>query len=430
MALPPGPRLPPTLQSLLVYARPVGWIESCRRRYGDVFTLREKVMGPMVCVADPRAVKSVFKGDRNVFRATPTPLESVLGPTSVVFTDGASHLRTRRLMQPSFHGSHVEHYSELTASATRRDMERWPLDTPFRLSDRTEAITLDVMLQALFGGAARHFEELRELTPRLLAPNPAVFIEPLRRDLGQWSPWGKFLRVLDAYERLVYDEIAQRRALLAGRSGSPNGDMLSLLLAARDEDGQGLTDRELRDQLITVLVAGSEAVATGVDWAFERLLRHPQVLERLRAELEAGDEAYLEAVVRETLRLRPPVMAATRTLTEDVELGGYELPAGTVLMVSVALVHRSPDDYPEPDRFRPERFLGGDPQPFAWIGFGGGAHRCIGSGFASVQMKVMIATILKRAELAAPDPKDERITTSGPILKPAKGVRVVLKERR
>jgi cytochrome P450 len=431
MSLPPGPRLPAPLQSMILFARPVKWVEGCRRRYGDLVTLHDSIIGEMVYVSDPELIQRVFKADPMEFTGGESRgLEVILGRTSLLMLDGKSHLRKRKLLTPAFHGENVKRYVDLMTEVTTREVESWPLDKPFPIARSTQSITLDVIMRAVFGMAPQRHAELRRRLTELVAMPPSLFMgiafPGLRRDLGRWSPWGRFVRLRGAIDELLYEEIARRRA--GGPEEGP-GDVLSLLLAVRDEVGNGLTDVELRDELITMLIVGHETTATGLAWTFERLLRNPRVLDRLKQELEAGDETYLEAVMKESLRSRPVAMSVPRKLTEDMELGGYAMPAGTLLLLSIALVHQSPELYPDPQEFRPERFLDGAPDPQAFIPFGGGVRRCIGASFSWAEMKVVISTILKLVELEAPSSAPERTMFRGPVLKPAKGGRVKVTRR-
>jgi cytochrome P450 len=250
--------------------------------------------------------------------------------------------------------------------------------------------------------------------------------KPLRVDLGRWSPWGRFLRARSRVDEILYEEISRRRR----QAGDGDGfEIISLLLAARDEDGRPLSDEELRDELVTMLLAGHETTATALAWAFERLLRHPEKLDRLKSEIEVGEHGYLEAVCKETLRVRPVVMDVGRRLTRPLELGGHAIPAGTAVMPAIAAIHFSPDVYEDPEAFQPERFLDRQPEPNAWIPFGGGVRRCIGAAFAQFEMKVVLRTILQRVELRAPDPEPEKVRFRGITLVPQKGGMVVLVRR-
>jgi cytochrome P450 len=432
IALPPGPRRPATVQTLAWVARPLPFLEACRRRYGDWFTVRLAKVGTFVFVADPVAIKEIFTGDPQLLRAgqANAPLAPVVGARSVLLLDGAQHLRQRRLMLPSFHGARMARYGELMAEITEAELDRWPLRKPFALRPRTQAITLEIILRVVFGvREADRLEALRSALVALLAQStsPATMLPWLRRDLGPVSPWRRFLRLRTRVDGLIYEEIARRREdpALAERD-----DILSLLLQARDEDGAAMTDGELRDELVTLLVAGHETTATGLAWAFERLLRHPEALARLTAEAHEDDgDAYAEAVVQETLRLRPPLPAVGRMLTQPAQIAGRSLPAGVRLAPSIYLVHRREDLYPEPAAFRPERFLDSPPETYGWLPFGGGVRRCLGASFATFEMEIVLRTILARARLEADDARPEPVRRRAIVLAPGREGRAVLVER-
>jgi cytochrome P450 len=283
---------------------------------------------------------------------------------------------------------------------------------------------MEVIIQAVFGiKDPERVALLQRLLPRLSSPNPLLLL--MQRDLGRWSPWGRFLRLRERVDTLLFEEIAARRD---DPRSEDRDDILSLLLAARDEDGRALTDRELRDELVTILLAGHETTATSLGWAFELLLRDPAALERLIDEIEAGDsEEYLDAVVKETLRVRPVVPEVFRSPAEPVELGGYVFPAGAQLAASILLVQLDPDVYPpDPQAFRPARFLDGAPEPYTWIPFGGGVRRCLGASFATLEMKVVISRILARTRLRAPREKHEKARFRGVTMLPSRGGEAVV----
>jgi cytochrome P450 len=407
----------------------VGFMDRCLKRYGDTFTVRFVGMGKLVYVAHPAAIKEVFTGDPEVLHAGEANalMEPVLGPNSVLLLDERPHMRQRRLLLPAFHGDSIRRYAELIGEVARREVGSWPLGRAFPLRPRMQAVTLEVILRAVFGiREAARLERLRILLPDLVERASVVMWFPwLRRDLGPGSPWRRFVRVRAAVDGLLYDEIRRRRAVTAD-----GDDVLSMLLRARDEDGAEMTDAELRDELMTMVVAGHETTATGLSWALELLLRHPESLERLEADLAEGSDSYLDAVVRETLRVRPVVPDVGRVLAAPMTIGGWDLPTGVYVVPGITAVHRRDDLYPEPHAFRPERFLDGQPESYGWIPFGGGTRRCIGASFAQLEMKVVLRTILASARLAAEGDRPERMKLQNVTLVPARGARARLVERR
>lgn len=432
MALPPGPRGPAVLQSLRLLLRPIDFLDHCLRRYGDVFTLRFVGMGDLVYVADTETVKEIFTGDASVFHAGEANevMEPVLGSRSVLLLDEDEHLRERRLLLPPFHGDRVRRYRELVGEITAAEVGRWPRGRPFSLRPRMQAITLEVILRAVFGiREAERLDRLRVLLPKMLDHGTVVVWMPfLRRDLGPGSPWRRFVRVRAEVDRLLLDEIRRRRG---AADLQERDDVLSMLLQARGEDGEPMSEKELRDELMTLLLAGHETTATGLAWAFERLTRTPRVMSRLQESLAGEeDDSYVDAVAKETLRARPVVYDVARKLAAPARVRGWELPAGAYVVPSITAIHLLKGIYEEAEEFRPERFLDGDqPDSYAWIPFGGGRRRCIGAAFATMEMKAVLREVLTRVEVRAPDPRPERIRLHNVTLVPAKGARVLVADR-
>jgi cytochrome P450 family 135 len=423
-SLPPGPRLPAPVQMWEWIVRPIPFLERCRRRYGDVFTVRF-TLGTIVFVAEPAIVKEVFTGDPDVLHAGEAnagPLEPLMGKHSVLLLDGPEHMRQRKLMLPSFHGERMQRYGELMRRVAEEEIASWPVRTPFALRPRAQAITLEVIMRAVFGiREAERLARLRDRLGRLLdigmhrSALAAIAIPGIRRSVGR-RIWSRFVRLRADVDEVLYDEIARRRV---AEDTAERDDVLSVLLQARDDEGKPMTDAELRDELMTLLVAGHETTATTLAWAFELLLRHPRELERLREEVAGRDGGeYLDAVIKETLRIRPVVPGVVRKLTAPFALDGYELPAGFRVAPNIYLTHRNPLVYPEPGRFRPERFLADDaPDTYSWIPFGGGIRRCLGASFALYELKVVIPAILRGVELSAvggPEPITRRAITFVP----------------
>ena len=426
-AQPPGSRAPAVAQAVSYARDPLGFLAARQRRYGDIFSVRFPFFGRVVYVARPDLVKEVFTGSPSVFHAgeaNATVLEPALGPHSVLTLDDEPHMRQRKLLLPPFHGERIERYGELIVEMTRREMESWPLGEPFAMRPHTQRITLAVIMRAVFGV---HDEDRLERFERLIddfAHRVGIITSfPfLRRNFGPGSPWPRFLRSREALDEFIYEEIRLRRA---EPGHEDRDDVLSLLLGARDEDGEGMDDRELRDELVTVLGAGHETTATGLAWAVERLTRNPEVLAKLRDSVAAGTDDYLNATVKETLRARPVIVDVARRLTAPATVGGYELARGQFVLPAIAALHYREDLFPEPDEFRPERFLDAKVDNYAWIPFGGGIRRCIGAAFAEYEMRTILREFVERAELRAIDQKPEPVRVRNITLAPAKGTRVI-----
>lgn len=428
----PGSERPAVLQTLEWILDPAGFLRRNRRRHGPTFVAKLGPATDVVFLTEPDDVAAVFRGPAKDLRMGDINglFRRVLGPHSLLVLDDDEHLRQRKLLLPPFKGPNVARHREAMAQAAREHVARWPVGEPFAVQPSMQAMTLDVIIAVVFGmepGPRR--DELRVLLARLLELNAtiATVLPHLRVDLGGRSPWGRLLRCTAAVDERLYAEIARRRVEGADGDGS---DVLSILLAARDADGAPMTDRELRDQLLTMLVAGHETTATALAWAFERLVRHPAVLRRLVDEVDAGATNLLDAVIVETLRSRPVVPIVGRKLTAPFAVAGRTHPAGTVLMPSVFLAGHDPRAFPNPLAFRPERFLERQPPPFAWIPFGGGVRRCLGASFAQVEMQAVIATVLAEVELATTRARGERMARRAFTLSPARGGRIAVVRRR
>ena len=422
----PGPRIPRPLQTVLGVVWPVKARLAMRERYGKVFRSNDAIAGELFHVADRDLVEQMFKwkpAEYNVSEPRQV-MEPVTGPSSILLLDGERHMRMRKLTLPPFHGEAIARYSELIEEITNREIDSWRPGQTVRMRSVAQRITMDVIIRAVFGitDPAR-IAELQRLLPGLSSPSPFLLL--MQRDLGPRSPWGRFVRLRDRVDGLLYDEIERRRR---DPDSANRNDILALLLAARDEADEPLSDRELRDQLITLLLAGHETTATSIGWAFERLLRTPAALSRLTSEVEAGDStAYLDAVIKETLRVRPVVSEVFRAPAVPADLGGYRFEPGTQMAVSILLLQYDPELYPpDPQVFRPERFLEGAPEPYTWVPFGGGVRRCLGAAFATLEMKVVISTVLARARLRAPRVKSEKARFRGVTLLPSRGGEAVV----
>lgn len=429
--LPPGPPYPRTLQTLGWITRPMPFMERCHRRYGDVFTLKVAHEGTWVFLTHPDAVKQVFTGDPRLLHAGEgnIVLEPVVGSRSVLLLDEEEHMAQRKLMLPSFHGERMHRYGELMARAAEGEIERWPVGEPVALWPRMQAITLEVIMRAVFGiSEADRLERLRGVLRTMLdwttQPRRLLALAVLGPQRVQSK--AMFREALDPVDELLLDEIRRRRD---DPSVADRDDVLSLLVQARHEDGRLMSDAELRDELMTLLVAGHETTATALAWAIERLVRHPDKLRRLTEEVEAGEDDYLDAVVKETLRLRPVIPIVVRRLTEPMEIGGHLLPAGVSVTPCIHLMHRRADIYPEPERFRPERFLERPAGTYTWIPFGGGVRRCLGASFAIFEMKTVLSTVLARTQLEPAHMDSERVKRRAITLTPSGGAEVTVGRR-
>jgi cytochrome P450 len=427
-ALPPGPAAPPAVQTTRWLVRPIAFLEACRRRYGDAFSIR--FLGfrtPMVMLSDPEVIRALYTGrDHGLPPGRTVALEPIMGPRSLLLLEGDEHLARRRLMLPPFHGERMRAYEDTVREVVARTVEDWPAGEPFALHPHMQAITLDVILRAVFGVVdeahrARLADPLRELLHQTSSFGLQLSFLLVSRVSGR-DPLERVREVTHRIDELLAAEIQARRA-------DPRDDILSLLVEARFEDGEPMSDREIRDQLVTLLLAGHETTATGLAWAFDLLLRHPDVLARLVAAVDEGDDAYVRAVVSEALRLRPVVPIAGRRLASELRVNGHVLPAGTDVTPAIWLAHTRPESFPDPYAFRPERFLDGSPSTYAWIPFGGGVRRCIGAAFAEMEMRVALAEILRRRTLRPAAGRAERVARRNVTFSPRHGTRVLASPR-
>ena len=440
MTLPPGPSTPTAVQTLQWVYRPAEFMERCERRHGDPFTARLTNFGgpdeppEVVFVSDPAAMKAIFTGGADFARVRDARIgmSPVFGERSILLIDGAEHMRQRKLMLPAFHGERMQRYGELMDEIADAEIDSWALGESFALQPRMQRITLEVILRAVFGleeGSAR--DEVRTRIEKLLAEvaNPFGELAMALPKRVMDTVMIRFRGTLKAADEVLYREIARRRS---DPRLEERDDVLSMLLLASYEDGRAMTDEELRDQLVALLLAGHETTATAMSWAMELLFRNPAAQRRLEEECAAddGDDAYLDAVIQETMRLYPPVPVIDRTLAVPFEVAGYELPAGTTIAPCIYLAHRRPDVYPEPTAFRPERFLEQAPETYSWIPFGGGIRRCLGASFATFEMRVVLRTLLRRATLRPASSRPERIHRRAIVIAPRHGTRAVLYGRR
>jgi cytochrome P450 len=426
--LPLGPKAPPSVNLIRLLERPLPSLLGWRERYGDLFTVRYPLFGTGVYVCDPDAIRGLLTGDQSDLLAgeANAPLAPVLGERSVLILDGREHLRQRRLLLPPFQGSAIEGFRQVIREVAQAEVSRWRRGETVVLRDRMRALTFEVIARAVFGVAEpARIERLRRALAAVIEMQMVFFLPAaMRRDLGAWSPWGQFRRRLAAADELVYAEIRRRRA---APDLEERADVLSLLLRARDEDGGGMSDVELRDELMTMLLAGHETTATALAFAFDLILREPSVVARLREELGEGEDDYLDAAVSESLRLRPVIDANERTLTTPRTIGVWELPAGIRVYPAILVVQLREDLYPEPHRFRPERFLEGEATPYSWLLFGGGIRRCIGAALAQAEMAEVIRTVVSEVEIEPVRPRREPVVIRGITMVPRHGTPVTVR---
>lgn len=429
--LPPGPHAPEFFQTLAWLRAPGPFLERCHARYGDIFSIRVAREGTWIMLADPAAARDVFTAEPAKLHAgeANAVLRPILGDDSLLISDGRAHMERRKLMLAGFHHNHTRDLYRLTGEVVQREVASWPLKKPFRLLPSMQTITFGVISHAVLGPLQAPSQERVRVTLRrlldwlgdtksmvalvCLGPGNALRLTALRN----------LLREVD---QTIHEQIRLRRsdARLADRQ-----DMLSLLIRARYPDGSTMSDSDLRDQVLTLLVAGHETTATALSWLFELLLRSPSCVQRVRAELASEQSAYLDAACKEALRLRAVLPIVGRKLLAPLRLGGWTLPAGTKVAPCIYLVHRRPDLYPRPSSFRPERFLDQSSGGYAWIPFGGGVRRCLGATLALEEMQVIAGEILKLCELRPARSRGEAVRRRSLTLSPARGSEVVLERR-
>ena len=417
MKLPNGPRTPEWVQTIQLIVNPLEYLDKCAQRYGDIFTLRFINFDRYVVISNPQAIKEIFTADPKLFNAGQANKilpQTILGPNSLMFIDGNQHQRQRRLLTPAFHGERILTYSQLICKVTQLVMSQWKIDQPFNIRSSMQDISLQVILRVVFGlNEEMHFQKLKQLLSSIMntfeSPwrSSFTFIKALQWDLGSWSFWGRFLRLCQQADEIIYAEIRHRR-------NNPNllgEDILSLMMTARDEADQPMTDDELRDQLITLLVAGHETTAIALTWALYWIHSLPKVHEKLLAEIDAlGSNPepiaiarlpYLNAVCSETLRIYPVTLFTfSRIVQAPIQIMDYQFEPGTLLSPCIYLTHQREDLYPEPKCFKPERFLERQFSPYEFLPFGGGNRRCLGMEFAQFEMKLVLATVLFHLQLA------------------------------
>jgi cytochrome P450 family 138 len=427
-SLPPGPRWPQLLQDAAYLTRGQWLMKFFYRRYGSAFSIRLPFYGPAVVVSDPALAKELFRKPADEVQAAEPNLGLVLGAGSSFGLQGDKHLRHRKLLLPQFHGDRMRAYEGLIESETRAETANWPSDEEFPVRESMMRITLNTILRGIFGAEGEEFEALRELMPRIINLGSRLVLVPsLHRDLGRWSPWNRFMRMrgeLDAIFATLID-----RALV-DPDQDHRSDILSLLLQARYEDGSPMSHSDIGDELFTLVVAGHETTATSLAWAVERIRRHPDLLERLVDEVDAGGAALLQATVYEVLRTRPIIDSVTREVIADsISLGPWTVPRGHVVTVGISLTHGNDDVFHDADVFNPDRFLGTSPDMYAWVPFGGGTRRCPGAAFANMEMMTVLRTLLRDFVLAPTTAAPEQRVSRGVVFAPAGNGSVVVRPR-
>ena len=416
-AFPAGPTEAPAIQTARWLARPIAFMESCRRRYGDTFSVTFKgFRTPLVMVSSPEVIRALYaERGHNLPPGRTVTLGPLVGARSLLLLEGSEHLQRRKVMLPPFHGDRMRAYESVVLEATERELDGWPVDTKFPVHPSMQAITLAVILKAVFGVSERGplHDLLRDLLSATISRQLQVSVL-----FGRTQQLDQLRERAQEIDTRLLTEIAARRA-------DPGTDICSLLVQARFDDGSMMDDREVRDQLMTLLLAGHETTATGLAWTLDLLTRNPAVLERARS----GGEEYLRAVITESLRLRPVVPLAGRRLTVDLEAEGVHLPAGTDVTPAIWLAHTRPASFPDPYAFRPERFLDKPPSTYTWIPYGGGVRRCLGAAFAEMEMRVTLGAILRRFDLRAGSRRAEHVARRNVTFSPRHGTRVIATRR-
>jgi len=429
--LPPGPTAPSWFQTLNWQARPIAFFERCRQRYGNRFTVRLLATPPFVFVCDPEEIKEVFTAKPDVLHPGEGAriLEPIMGKNSVILLDEGAHISQRKLMLPAFHGERMKRLTSLMSEVSEREVESWPTDRPMEAHSRFQALTLEIILRTVFGlEPGPRLETLRTNLTEMAteAVRPFSALPALQND--RFKRWRAFVALRDETDRLIFEQIEERRA-----EGADRDDILSMLLEARHEDdGSPMSAQELRDELMTLLVAGHETTASSLAWAFERLVREPRVVARLQQEMDSDGDEYLTATIQETLRARPVLPnSAPRLVKKPVEIGGIHYDASEPVCLSPCayLVHHDPAIYDEPYTFRPERFLDNPPGTYTWIPFGGGRRRCLGASFAQMEMKIVLRAVLERRDLRDGGTGAERSRRRSITIAPRAGAVTVLPER-
>jgi cytochrome P450 len=426
LPLPPRLQLPTVLQTAIFpfRHRVVPWL---RKKYGDVFTI--SMLGqPGVFLCNPDLNRVVFGGPTTTFHAGEgnVVLRQIMGKHSVLTTDEDEHQRIRKLLMPSFHGGPLRGYHGMMTQLAVAEVEQWSVGTPFSAHRRMNAVALEIILRVVFGvSEGPRLDELRAALSRLASAPMVVYLGEIVPSVRRFGPWRQFRELHAQVDRLLYAEIAERRAQSGAAGGS---DVLSQLVSV-EVDGDRLSDVELRDQMITLLLAGHETTATTLAWTLHDLARDPALQDKVIAAVDAGDDKYLEAVVKESMRLHPVIYGVARRLTEDIELGGYRIPGGYTVLPGIGPIHADPEHHADPEEFRPERFLDGSATTATWLPFGGGARRCLGAGFALLEGTAILREVLVRYRISPDRQHPERTRARNITLAPSRGARIAVHRR-
>jgi len=431
--LPPGPRAPRFFQMFQWIFRPIPFMRSCAETYGNLFTIRFIATPPMVFISEPAAIRQVFTGDPTNLQAGRANriLKPIVGSNSILMLDGARHKRERKLLMPPFHGQRMRLYSQMMCEIVDRSIDCWPIGASFPIHPQMQEITLDIILRAVFGVAEgeQRWRLRRWMVEalRMAGRNPLLLV----------AAWNRLTRIRREIDRLLYAEIARRRVAAQGDAS----DIMTLLVAARDEEGRPMSDEEIRDELVTMLVAGHETTATSLAWTIHSLLQNPEVLEAARGEVahvigegqqlpapspeQIAALETLDAVIKETARLHPVVPIVVRRLERDTPIGDYRIRAGNIVAPCIYLTHRRADLWPDPELFNPDRFLGRRTDPYTFFPFGGGTRHCLGAAFATYEMKIVLARLLSRLSLRSDGEQTVRVVRRGITFAPSGGVPVI-----
>ncbi len=425
--LPPGPRMPKTIQGIVFLTALCEVIPALGRRYGSTFTINLPIFGKTVVISDPTLVKAVFASSNELVER-PTNLGGVFGPGSTFSLNGEEHLARRRVVLPVFHGSRVGTYEHIIEEEVRRETANWPEGREFETLEPMTRLTLNSILRTMFGDEPAALDELRQVIPPLVTIGSFLHQLPtvVRRDFGRWSPGGKVLRYRRRFDEVMDALIAKARI---DPTFEERDDVLASLLRVRDDNGEPIPDRYVADELLTFVSAGHETTANQLAWIVERLRRHPQVLRRLVDEVDAGGSELLQATIYETQRTRPSIEASLRRVKQRIRLGDWVLPAGTNITVNFQLAHESEDNFADAATFNPDRFLDAGPKPFRWMPFGGGVHRCPGAAFANMEMNAVLRTLLREFTFEPTNARGERRRYRGVAIAPSRGARAVVYRR-